>query len=115
MVQPIFLTEMATVGVYDSHKVTVYEETLGNPSFHIKYKNEWEIVLQIRDFVILEVKHGNFKKGDKFPRKEYKDLIKFLNSNDEDLNISNWKYLIDAWNRNNPKYKISTSTQLPIY
>jgi len=101
------LIEMATLGTYDNHKVTLYTEPYGNPSFHLNYKNEWEVVLEIEGFEILEVKKGKFKKGEIIPNKEMKALLNWFELTSKDSSkLTNWESLIFSWNTLNPKYKI---------
>jgi hypothetical protein len=106
------LNEMATIGTYDNHKVTIYNEPLGNPSFHLTYKNDWEVVLQIKDFKILEVKQGSFVKGDYLPRKELNSLKQFLMRKSGKQNI--WYNLLIGWNILNDKYQISSELDIPL-
>ncbi|MBF0474175.1 MAG: hypothetical protein HQK91_13895 [Nitrospirae bacterium] len=98
------LNEMATVGYFDNkYQISIYPEPLGNPSFHLRCK-EWEVVLKINDFTVLEVT-SPFNKGTKLPNRIMKKLMQFLNSKHE-LGTTNWKFLLATWNSNNPKYKV---------
>jgi hypothetical protein len=111
----MFLQEMSTIGVYDNHKITVYEEPFANPSFHVRYKDEWEVILQIKDFEILEKKFGKYEKGTHLPKKEIKELVNYLQQNNKFLkNNTNWEYLITTWNTNNPRYEVSIDFKIPI-
>lgn len=109
------LIEMSTVGYLDvakNYKVIVYTEPLGNPSFHLKYKNQWEIVLKLSDLSILEVKKGKFEKGQLLPTKISKDLKIFLNSIYKS-DVTYWDQLLFLWNANNEKFPISLNRKLP--
>jgi hypothetical protein len=105
------LIEMATVVSKFGFTFRVYTEPQGNPSFHIEYKNEWEVVLQISDFRILESKYGDFKKGEQLPNKVKKILKGILSLKKED--ITYWKVLLILWNALNEKYLIDTKTKFP--
>jgi hypothetical protein len=105
--------EAATVAREDNYQFMIFPEPLGNPSFHVQYKDEWEVVLEIMTFKILEVKYGKFKKGTILPKKIMKDILKILNSKD-DLNILVWYYMRQTWNLNNPNYKIQVKQDIPI-
>lgn len=109
--QLIHLLEMSKIGSYDNHLIYIYPESLGNPSFHLKYKDEWEVILQIKDLSILEVKKGDFKKGDQLLNKERKALIDYLNTSIG--NMTKWEYLLHTWNSNNEQYEIPTDTPIP--
>lgn len=50
------LVEMARLGDLGQYSFWVYHEPLDNPSFHVKHKTDFEIVLQSKDFTILEIK-----------------------------------------------------------
>lgn len=58
---PNQLVEMARIGDAGPYSFWVYTEPLKNPSFHMKHKTDFEIVLQIKDLKILEVKHNKSK------------------------------------------------------
>lgn len=105
--------EAATVAREDNYQFMIFPEPLGNPSFHVRYKDEWEVVLEIMTFKILEVKFGRFKKGYTLPRKIVKDIIRILQMKDE-LCILNWYLLRKIWNLNNPKYPITVKKDIPI-
>ena len=53
--------------------------------------------------------------NDKLNKSEINDLLKYLKSNDPDLNISNWKVIIDYWNRQNPRFTIPIDSPIPPY
>lgn len=111
------LEEMSAIGTYNNnYEVYVYKEPLGNPSFHFSKGKDWEFVLLIKDFSILEVKKSNtkmpYKKGAYIPKSYTNDLVEFFNRVG-DTGITNWEYLIDTWNRNNVAYKINVKTPIP--
>lgn len=105
--------EAATVARYDNYQFMIYPEPLGNPSFHVRYKDEWEVVLELLSFKILEVKHGKFKKGNYLPKKIMKEVYDILSKKNE-LNVLIYHYMTQVWNDNNPKYKVSMKTNIPI-
>lgn len=108
------LTEMATIGELRGNvKISIYPEPLGSASFHIK-TTDWEIVVGIKDFSVLEVKYGKapFKKKDKISGELKKKLIEFFNDTMED-GRTYWNFLLLTWNANNSKYKISIDTKNP--
>ncbi len=95
------------------YKISIYEESLGNPSFHVRYKNEYEVVLQIKDFKILEVKFGNYKKNEFLPNKIMKEIKEILLMILDDGKTTNWKFMIITWNKNNSKHKLPFDTKMP--
>jgi hypothetical protein len=112
LIEHLLLTEMSPICRKFGFILAVFGENLGNPSFHLRYKDEWEVVLQIKDFKILEVKHGPFKKGEYLPNKIQKILVGILKSKG-DLG-THWKFLLATWNANNPKYKVNIDLEIPI-
>lgn len=100
------LFEEITVGrVEDKYIIKVYEEPLGNPSFHVKSKTgDIECVYQIRDFNLLEKKTKK-----EFSNKELKEIKEWLRepSKIEKLKEnSNWDVIIISWNLLNEKFRI---------
>ena len=106
------LNEMATVGSIPKNntKYTIYPEPLGNPSFHISTTN-FEVVLQIRDLLILEWKKGKSKVKGRIPSDDKKQFFKWARSETDGIN--NWMFLLRTWNENNPRYRIGLDTPLP--
>lgn len=98
------LNEMARVGTFGKFEIRIYPEPLGNPSFHLIKRDEYEVVLQIKDYRILEWKF-NKKNIKDIPNSDLWDVKSYLGSSHE-LGITNWQYLIATWNSNNPKFKI---------
>ena len=78
------LTEMARVGTQGQYSFWVYTEPLKNPSFHLKHKTDFEIVLQMKDLKILEIKNNEsrfkFKKGELPPKEILNVVTTFLDS-----------------------------------
>lgn len=112
LIEQVLNEGMAPIYREENYKIAVFYEPLGNPSFHVFYRNDWHLSISIKDFSILEVKSGDFKKGNQLPTKIKKDIINILNKDmDEDITV--WKYLILTWNVVNLKYTISTKTQIP--
>lgn len=118
------INEMARVGSFNddgsisklgNYDVRIYPENLGNASFHLIYKNEWEYVLELDTFRVLEIKKNglNLNKYDYLPKDINKILKKFLNQKNE-LGVLNWKNLIYTWNINNPKYEQPLNLQITI-
>jgi len=52
----IQILEMAQITSEGALSIWVYTEPLGNPSFHLKRKGEYEVALQIKDFGIFQWK-----------------------------------------------------------
>lgn len=107
------LKEMATVVRHNGYKITIYPEPQGNPSFHLSYNNEWEVVLQIKDLSILEnkVKTSNFKKNQQLPNNIKKELLEMLNTFRGKL--TSWEFLLITWNANNPEYEVDLNLPIP--
>jgi len=85
------------------------------PSFAVQYKNEYEVVLQIKDFKIIEWKY-NKRNLKKVPRKHMKAIIEFLGQQFPpfiEIDCSNWKWLLANWNTCNEKYRIDVNTKIP--
>ena len=77
------MNEIATIGSEKGYKYTVHREPLKNPSFHLHYKNDFVLALQIKDLTILEVISVNkskyeFKKGGELSGEIRKKVDKFL-------------------------------------
>jgi hypothetical protein len=95
--------EMARVGDIGPYSIWIYHEPLKNPSFHLRYKNDFEIVLQMKNLTILEIKfnntHNSFEKG-KLPPKNILKLIKeFLKlSNAKNNDVTNYQAMNIIWN-----------------
>jgi hypothetical protein len=111
--QRILSEEMARIFKTGGYEVRVYGEPLGNPSFHLIYGDEWEVVLRIKDFEILEVKYGSLAKGCQLNNKVKKDIKRFLLS-DRSTDITYWKFLLMTWNAINFNYPIDESMEIPI-
>ena len=107
----IQILEMAQITSEGALSVWVYTEPLGNPSFHLRRKGEYEVSLQIKDFNILQWK-ANSKNLKEVPSADKKKMISMLNQEEE--GVSYWKQLLIAWNVLNYKYKISLQTRIPI-
>lgn len=107
------LNEMATVGsiAKNNTKYSIYPELQGNPSFHIS-ATDFEVVLQIVDFLVLEWKRGKAKVKGEFPADDMKIFYRWARSENE-LGVSNWLFLLQTWNTNNPKYRVGLDTSLP--
>jgi hypothetical protein len=112
LLTPEILKESATITRYKNYQFTIYPEPLGNPSFHVQYKDEWEIVLELFTFKILEVKFGKFKKGSYLPKKIYKEIIEAL-SRENSIKVLIWHYMLQIWNDNNPNYQVDVDTKIP--
>ena len=112
---PYYLTEMAAIGKYGSMEIVVWTNDKEKiPHFHIrdhhkKEDNEGCIRIDKAEYFDHSGKTMRLNASQK------KDLIQFLNETDEDLGITYWKYLVNAWNRNNSDVKISNNTPMPNY
>ncbi len=86
----------------DNYWFYVYQEPLGNPSFHLfnKPKNI-HTVFQLKDFKILEKKSKN-----QYSNKEIKEIKEWLKEKDE-FGTKRIFILLNAWNVVNPNYKIN--------
>lgn len=106
------LSEEATVFSKDGYRFMIFPEPLGNPSFHLRYKDDWEVVLQIKDFMILENKFGFFKKNTFLPNSVIKQIKSILNEEEDEM--TKWELLLQLWNNNNPSHKVNVKSYLPI-
>lgn len=110
------LLEMARVGeIEGKYEIYVNTNDDGNiPHFHLRDKgtmeNEFHTCIEIRRNYYF---HHNGKE-DCLNAKMRKNLISFLESNDE-YGECNWIVLIKEWNRNNSNAKIDISTPMPDY
>lgn len=99
---PEVLIEMARIGTKGAYSFWVYTEPLLNPSFHLKHKTDFEIVLQMKDLKVLEIKHNQsryqFVKN-KLPPKEILTLVhEFLSEkNSKDPTRTNQNAMDFAW------------------
>ena len=96
------LLEMARVGDSGPYSFWVYTEKLLNPSFHMKHKADFEIVLQMKDLKILEIKHNESKftfEKNQLPPREILDVVNdFLSQNNKkDSERTNRQALSFAW------------------
>jgi hypothetical protein len=106
------LVEELTVGLFGEKnmKVSVYAESLGNPSFHFS-SNDFEAVFQIKDFNLLEMKFG---KVHDIQGKNFKVLLNwFKEPTKKDPEITNWKKLLQYWNTANPENEVDENLQIP--
>jgi hypothetical protein len=99
---PKLLIEMARIGDMGNYSFWVYTEPLGNPSFHLKFKKDFEIVLQMKDFKILEVKFNNtpmrLEKNEHPPQPIIKMIKKFLAAkNEKDPEFNNERFMTIIW------------------
>lgn len=111
----LYLTEMARVGEFNNFKVSVYECEGLISHFHI-YKGNLKkpefhscIRIDINEYFL----HGN--KLDILNSKQRKDLMEWLLSNNEDLDVSNYTAIIILWNMNNRKLKLNKDREIPNY
>lgn len=99
---PEVLIEMARIGDYGQYSFWVYSEPLKNPSFHLKHKTDFEIVLQIKDLKVLEIKSNQsrfkFKKGE-LPPSEILSMIRsfFAEPNARRSELTNLDAIDFAW------------------
>lgn len=106
--------EMSTVGRSEdgNYKLMIYPEPLGKPSFHVKFKNEWEVVISISDGTILERKFGKYQKGESLPSWIQKEITHILTTYVG--KSDRWEHLLITWNDNNPNYQIPLTTKIPF-
>ena len=104
------LFEMARVATNGLFSIWVYSEPLGNPSFHVKKGNDYEVVLQIKDLNILEWKKRENTKQRNIPREDKIEIYNILVAQSK-RGIVNWFRLLDQWDGINYKYEIG---DLPI-
>lgn len=96
------LTEMARIGNKDQYSFWVYTEPLKNPSFHLRHKTDFEIVLQAKDFAVLEIKYNKsrfkFVKG-QLPPKEILSLVQdfMAAKNDKEPKVTNQEVFGLLW------------------
>ena len=99
---PQLLVEMARIGDHGQYSFWVYSEPLLNPSFHLKHKTDFEIVLQMKDLKILEIKSNQsrfrFKKGE-LPPKEILSMVQsfLVADNSKRPELTNADALDFAW------------------
>jgi hypothetical protein len=96
------LTEMARIGTNGAYSFWVYTEPLKNPSFHLKHKTDFEIVLQMKDLNVLEIKYNQskfkFEKGKLPPSEIFSVIENFLKEKNEKLpHRTNQGAMDDAW------------------
>lgn len=112
------LYEMAKIGRFKNLYIYIWMNDGGNvPHFHISdsanYPQNSTIEISVKIQSAEYFPHGG-KYEDKLNSKQKKELVKFLNSHTS-LGVSNWKILIDTWNRNNSGMNIPISTPMPDY
>ena len=104
--------ERALAGKVGEYSFWVYGGYLGeplkNPSFHLKHKTDFEIVLQTKDLRILEVKGNSsryeFKKNELPPKAILEVVTDFLGSPSEKNKKLMNRELVDVlWDALNPK------------
>lgn len=96
------LTEMARVGTTGQYSFWVYTEPLKNPSFHLKHKTDFEIVLQMKDLIILEIKHNDskfeFTKNELPPKEILRIVTSFLDGKNAKIaQVTNWDAIGLLW------------------
>ena len=109
--EDIILEFLSMISSDNGYLIYIYPEPYGNPSFHVKFKNEWEVVLQIKDFVILETKFGKYAKGTRLPKWIEKDIKLILNKFQG--KVTKWEFMLMTWNSNNPNYQVDLTTSIP--
>lgn len=100
--------EMARLGDLGQYSFWVYNEPLGNPSFHVRHKTDFEVVLQLKDLKVLEVKYNQsryvFKKKQHPPKEVMGVVSKFLGQqNVTSPKLTNREALDLLWDALNPK------------
>ncbi len=102
------LVEMARLGNMGNFSFWVYTEPLKNPSFHLRYGNQFEIVVQAADWMVLEIKFNTsrfvFKKGTLPPAPILKQIQTFFGAQSKDEpKINNAEAFRVIWKAVNPK------------
>ena len=105
------IQEMARLGSIKNIEIWVYHENLMNPSFHIKTKT-YEIVLQIKDFKILEWKY-RISGQKNIPTSDKLIIYKFLTEKHRKFGTTNWQVLLIYWNDSNLENQLSEDTKIP--
>lgn len=113
-----WLMEMAKIGSYNDFDVIVRTNDPGNiPHFHIIDSNTQGE--RFHTCVMLKKAHyfSHTGKEDRLNSKQREELIKFLQQVDKNSRHKDtyWETLIDEWNRNNSKIKVSTTQEMPDY
>lgn len=101
------LDEMARVGFLDKKEIYIRTNDPGNiPHFHI-----WDISTMGDEFhTCIKIESPEYfhheGKEDVLSSKEKKELIRFLSSERKNsrFKMTNWQYLVDLWNDNNPTH-----------
>jgi hypothetical protein len=96
------LVEMARLGDMESYSFWVYNEPLKNPSFHLRHKTDFEIVIQADGFIVLEIKHNDsrykFAKGEQPPKPVLSLIQKFMSAvSTKDTSRTNQQAFDFAW------------------
>ena len=99
-----------------TNDVYVYIDDFGNiPHFHYKKKDS------IKDYTCICLKEAKYfyheDKQRTLNKRERKDLVEFLNSKTLKYrgDITNWEYLLDAWNSNNSSVLVEPNLPMPNY
>jgi hypothetical protein len=106
------LVEELTVGNLGEKnmRVSVFTESLKNPSFHFK-SNDFEIVFQIKDFKILEIKFGDVQD---IEGKNFKKLLSWFKQPSNKPKMTNWQKMLNNWNTVNPESEVDENLQMPL-
>lgn len=117
----ISINEMARIETFKYENqivdMRVYPEPQKNPSFHLIWGQNYEVVLEIRTLKILEWKKKpkNYK-GNYLPYSFLKAIINFLRKPHKELKtITNWEFLCLTWKENNPTLKKQLELEMPDY
>lgn len=96
------LTEMARLGDLGQYSFWVYSDPLKNPSFHVRHKTDFEIVIQAKDLTVLEIKNNasryKFKKGEQPPTPVMSVINQFMSAkNSKKPSMDNAEAFDFAW------------------
>ena len=114
------LYEMAQIGKLvlsgiGECRITIYSEPGSIPHFHVISGNpqhpEWETCIELLSSSYFH--HGG-KRGE-LNTKQRKELIKFLNTKNIELSLSNWQATVVLWNLNNENNKVNRNSTMPDY
>lgn len=110
------LEEMARIGITENNiEIIVYTNDPGQiPHFHFfdrnkKKDNEGCIRIDKAEYF----SHGG--KNCRLNSSQRKELVEFLNDTVEDEDITNWRFLVLSWNRNNSNIRLDKGISMPDY
>lgn len=104
------LEEMARVGSLNGFEFKVYGGERNIPHIHMDSADKKVCIrLDIAEYYA----HGKSK--DTLNSNERDILIDFMNNRHRRFDITNYEYMLNLWNENNPNYEIDEEMQMPDY